>query len=352
MSLIPKITYILPTRNRIAWVGRAIQSCLDLDGPDLGVQVVVVDGRSTDGTKEMLQKTFGSDDRVRVISQQRPGRFTAACQEGLTYVNTDYASLMFDDDVLLPSHRSLPMILRQNGCEFGFGFGALCPIEKRIKAEPVRGIWWFEPRQLWEFYMGIRRPPGDRGLPESPLVAVATTRLWNLWSAAVENFCGDSSFRRMCMFEKSAGPDFLIYLLASLEAENPIPVLDGIVAQFSDHTGSLTQQLADLELSTGYWLSRVWLFWEARRRGCAAIDLAMIWAFVKKRGQFLGHKWVSKEASLALKFQEEQNRLYQAGTAEIPAYPRFKAIFRLSCPKIIRMVGLKKVRYQSFLQND
>lgn len=61
----PKISYVLPTYNRVAWVGECIQGLLSQTVKE--IEVVVVDDGSTDGTKELLDWFLSKDDRVKVI---------------------------------------------------------------------------------------------------------------------------------------------------------------------------------------------------------------------------------------------------------------------------------------------
>lgn len=65
----PKISYVLPTYNRVAWVGECIQSLLSQTVQE--VEVVVVDDGSTDGTKELLDWFTERDKRVKVIVNEK-----------------------------------------------------------------------------------------------------------------------------------------------------------------------------------------------------------------------------------------------------------------------------------------
>jgi glycosyltransferase involved in cell wall biosynthesis len=60
----PKISFVLPTHNRVAWVGECIQSLLDQTEPD--IEIIVINDNSTDGTKEFLDE-WATDPRITVI---------------------------------------------------------------------------------------------------------------------------------------------------------------------------------------------------------------------------------------------------------------------------------------------
>ena len=61
------LTFILPTRNRRQWVGRAIESCLQAHQSAVHVEVLVIDGNSTDGSFEWVQQRYLEElpDNVR-----------------------------------------------------------------------------------------------------------------------------------------------------------------------------------------------------------------------------------------------------------------------------------------------
>src|SRR5215207_10106690 len=65
MSSPPLLSVVIPTWNRARLVCEAVESAL-AQSPG-GVEVIVVDDGSTDGTGEVLARRFGS--RVRVLRQ-------------------------------------------------------------------------------------------------------------------------------------------------------------------------------------------------------------------------------------------------------------------------------------------
>ena len=65
-----RLSFVIPTYNRRDLVLRAVSSVLDQDNAD-GIQVIVADDGSTDGTVETLAERFGTDARVRVVATRR-----------------------------------------------------------------------------------------------------------------------------------------------------------------------------------------------------------------------------------------------------------------------------------------
>src|SRR5437773_4005287 len=107
-----ELTFILPTRNRREWVRRAIASCLRAHQEGVSVEVLIIDGDSTDGSFEDLQQRYGNDSRVRLFRQQGAKGFMAACFFAIPQVRTPFATFMYDDDVLSPYWADLPRELQ------------------------------------------------------------------------------------------------------------------------------------------------------------------------------------------------------------------------------------------------
>lgn len=61
----PKVSYVLPTYNRVEWVGECLQGLLSQTVPE--IEVIAVDDGSNDGTDELLDWFAKKDPRVRVI---------------------------------------------------------------------------------------------------------------------------------------------------------------------------------------------------------------------------------------------------------------------------------------------
>ncbi|WP_269227371.1 glycosyltransferase family 2 protein [Flavobacterium eburneipallidum] len=88
-----RITIITVCYNRKATIGKAINSVLEQDYDD--VEYIIVDGNSTDGTKEIIE-SYG--DRIsRYISEPDKGMYDAI-NKGLKLATGDVIGLMHSDD--------------------------------------------------------------------------------------------------------------------------------------------------------------------------------------------------------------------------------------------------------------
>jgi glycosyltransferase involved in cell wall biosynthesis len=97
MSDLPKISIIIPTRNRAHYLKRALDKILESDYPNL--EIIVIDGASTDDTVQVL-KAYGN--RIAKWLSEPDGGEYFAVNKGLTFATGEIIKFMSDDDVLLP----------------------------------------------------------------------------------------------------------------------------------------------------------------------------------------------------------------------------------------------------------
>jgi glycosyltransferase involved in cell wall biosynthesis len=94
-----RLDVVVPTHNRAALLSRTLDSLLAADTPPgLDVRVIVVDNRSTDGTRaavESYQATFG--DRLRYVYEVTQGR-SPALNAGIRASSGDLIGMIDDDE--------------------------------------------------------------------------------------------------------------------------------------------------------------------------------------------------------------------------------------------------------------
>ena len=94
----PEVSVIIPTYNRAAVVGQAVQSVLAQSDSDL--EVIIVDDGSSDDTAEAAA-AFASDGRVRYVRQANQGR-SLARNHGARLAQGDWLGFLDSDDRYLP----------------------------------------------------------------------------------------------------------------------------------------------------------------------------------------------------------------------------------------------------------
>lgn len=136
MPVQPLISVVIPTYNRAAWVGGAVESVLSQTYPY--VQCVVVDDGSEDDTPRAL-KSFA--DRVDVVRTAHQG-VAHARNAGLRRARGDYIAFLDSDDRFLPQK-----------------------LEKQLAYVQEKGVLVSQTGEIW--YRGGRRVhPAKRHVPD------------------------------------------------------------------------------------------------------------------------------------------------------------------------------------------
>ncbi|WP_018175558.1 glycosyltransferase [Thioalkalivibrio sp. AKL8] len=92
----PLVSVIMPAYNTAAYIAESVDSVLDQDYP--GIELIVVDDGSTDGTLDILR---GYGDRLTLLTQQNQGAAVAR-NAGVARAGGDYIAFIDSDDVWLP----------------------------------------------------------------------------------------------------------------------------------------------------------------------------------------------------------------------------------------------------------
>lgn len=94
----PRITVILPTHNRAGYLAKAVESVLRQSYADF--TLLVSDNASTDDTEAVVGNF--SDERLMYIRRAENLGWLGNFNASLEGVETDYVTLLGDDDVMLP----------------------------------------------------------------------------------------------------------------------------------------------------------------------------------------------------------------------------------------------------------
>src|SRR6188768_336394 len=74
LNMRPFVSIVIPCRNEAVSIRRCLESILASDYPHDRMEIIVVDGVSNDGTRELLDEIVLRDTRVRTIDN--PARIT------------------------------------------------------------------------------------------------------------------------------------------------------------------------------------------------------------------------------------------------------------------------------------
>ena len=206
-----------------------------------------------------------------------------ACFFALPQVRTPFATFMYDDDVLSPFWSDMVAGLERWRADVVMGFSAEGDVRDVVSFARVAQARLATPSFLLRAFCGCGHELSRHGLPYSPICCLTRADRLLAWAEEVKRFTRGRPLREHFMTKRNAGPDLLIYFHSILNHEREIPVLDGPVAQFSAHVGSMTSNFEPTDLTIGYWLARVWLSDQLRARRRAR-DGGWVAAYTIKQG--------------------------------------------------------------------
>ena len=93
----PLLSFVLPTKNRIEWVGECLMSLLAQTEPN--IEIVVIDDGSNDGTREFLDNWAVKDPRVTIVHHAKSIGAGPSRNEGTKIAKADIIAVCDDDDI-------------------------------------------------------------------------------------------------------------------------------------------------------------------------------------------------------------------------------------------------------------
>ena len=97
MSELSKVAFVVPTKNRVAWIGECLTSIMDQTVKD--IEIIIVNDGSDDGTKEFLDEWATKDPRVIVVHNEASVGGGASRNIGMNMAAAPIICIMDDDDV-------------------------------------------------------------------------------------------------------------------------------------------------------------------------------------------------------------------------------------------------------------
>lgn len=104
-NLLPFVTVILPIRNEVGFINQSLSAVLDQDYPKTLTEIIVADGMSTDGTRELIKTLMETNSNLYMVDNPKKivptGLNIAICQakgqvivrvDGHTIIEKDYIS--------------------------------------------------------------------------------------------------------------------------------------------------------------------------------------------------------------------------------------------------------------------
>lgn len=261
----PAVSLLVPVFNRAELLVPCLDSALAQTMSDL--EVVVVDGASTDGTWEVCQRYAAADPRVRVFRDEVNTGPTRGWWRCVEEARGTYATFLWSDDLLDPTFlaKTVP-VLADNDVAFVFTAAEIGP-------EPGAGvIHYAQPSRLMPSLEFIEGSLAGMGVyPVSQ--ACALLRLADLRQSFIMELPTEP---KTDLTTTGAGVDQLLFLLTALRYAR-VACISEPLAFFRAHPGSISVDGRRGQVALDYALARSWF---ARTNGyphLAGIILARHW---------------------------------------------------------------------------
>jgi glycosyltransferase involved in cell wall biosynthesis len=137
----PRVSVVLPTRNRSSMLRQAIASALAQGSVE--TEVIVIDEGSSDDTPEQLQRL--GDEPLSVIRHDPPKGVCAARNAGIVRARGEWLAFLDDDDIWAPAKLATLLSRAEGG--HGFAYSSGLEVDERISV------------------IRVRRAPDPQGLP-------------------------------------------------------------------------------------------------------------------------------------------------------------------------------------------
>jgi len=95
----PKVSVIVPTKNRVHFLSIAIRSILDQSFKDF--EIIIVDAASSEDTRKTVEQF--EDARIRYVSEKTDRGISASRNKGIEVSKGEIIAFLDDDDIWMPS---------------------------------------------------------------------------------------------------------------------------------------------------------------------------------------------------------------------------------------------------------
>lgn len=111
----PLLSFCIPVHNFGNYIGQTISSIIDQCHGQSEVEIVVLDGGSTDDTPEVLRRLTNMDERVRYIRHDKKGGIDRDLDACVRHACGTYCWLFSGDDILKPGGLAAAFASLQSG---------------------------------------------------------------------------------------------------------------------------------------------------------------------------------------------------------------------------------------------
>ena len=115
-----KVSFVIPAHNAAAWLGHAVQSCLEQTYKNC--EIVIVNDGSTDSTEDYLKWLESQNPKnVVIVRHATPKGRSAARNAGNAAASGDVIAVLDADDLALPNRAQITAQRFNCGAQFVYG---------------------------------------------------------------------------------------------------------------------------------------------------------------------------------------------------------------------------------------
>jgi hypothetical protein len=261
----PLVSLLVPAYNRADLLGPCLDSALAQTSSDL--EVVLVDGASTDDTWKVCERYAAADARVRAIREDTNTGPVGGWTRCLAEARGTYGTFLWSDDLLMPTflERTLPLLVDP---KVGFAFTAV-----EIGSMPGKGVvaYSHESRRIPSPVFIRGELLGGSQYPVSP--ACGLFRLEDLRAGLTATLPTEPVTD---LAWTGAGTD-LMFFLSTATRYPMVACIEEPLAFFRAHPGSLSVHGRGGLIALHYALTKAWFARGRGQTGIAARVLARHW---------------------------------------------------------------------------
>jgi glycosyltransferase involved in cell wall biosynthesis len=128
----PAVSIVVPCRNEREHIESALKSILAQEPPPGNFEVIVADGMSDDGTREILMKVAYEDERLRVVDNPA-GITPSGMNTGIRQARGEFIAIMGAHNEYAPDYLSAALrVIQETGAD-NVGGSMLCRGESRLQ---------------------------------------------------------------------------------------------------------------------------------------------------------------------------------------------------------------------------
>lgn len=244
------VSILIPTYNRQDFIAETLESALSQTYSN--IEVIVCDNASSDRTPEIVQGYVAKDSRVKFYRNDANLGPVLNWEECLKRATGEYTHILWSDDLIEPLFLEKTLALFQQKTDLAFVFSK---VKLGPTPENLTHICYdsFKKTGIYPSVEFVKGFLTKRDLPYSPACAVFKTKILK------QSFVKENEFFENRYLENGAGPDLLMFLLATTQASY-FGYCELPLSYFRAHPKSITVSSNFTQLMYDYRKAIFWFF--------------------------------------------------------------------------------------------